>query len=391
MTLDEKGKLARKLTHALHQAPGNPELFTNIMKNAVAAAGIHMTDLSITIGDLTIRLAEQLRDAKRDAKPTYDTLTDMAGTKINFGTRPERALAEVLGVTVKNIEDHKRHGRVPRMWLDKIRALPDLDETSTDFDAETQRVIELLAENGYSAATIQDCFRRIRTSRAGLRQIEKIVHGSVGPLAEEELGQMQCNLFSAAHDADPRFAIWVATQLRTDTNAAVTAVNAKQAEKLRIRFKREIEMRQSDPAYRRVAKAAELIQRPQRSGARSPGSDRFSESSRFRVRLDRLFGDEAPDRRNRRLAQLTGLDERHTLDLLNGANAVNEVWWKFLGDVEAAVTGTKVEPVRNEQTPPAGAMELSPNLGDGKGQTAAARLIPAVSQDANGRLQGGRG
>src|SRR5207249_4326506 len=116
-----------------------------------------------------MRLAEQLRDARRDAKPTFDTLIDMAGTKISLGKKPERALADVLGVTVKIIDDHKQHGRVPRVWLDKIRAMPDLDETRAEFDADTQRVVELLAENGYTPATIHDSFRRIRTSRAGAK------------------------------------------------------------------------------------------------------------------------------------------------------------------------------------------------------------------------------
>jgi hypothetical protein len=109
-------------------------------------------------------------------------------------------------------------------------------------------------------------------------------------------------------------------------------------------------MRQSDLAYRRVANAAELIQRPLRSGARSSEMDPFSDSRRLRSRLDSLFADEALDRRNRRLAQLTGLDERHTLDLLNGANSVNDVWWNFIAEIEAAVAGNKVETFKSEQS-----------------------------------------
>jgi hypothetical protein len=350
MNLDEKAKLARKLTHALHQAPENPELFTNILKNTVSAAGVHITDLSVTVSDLTLRLAEQLRDAKRDAKPTFDTLIDMAGTKLSLGKRPERTLADALGVTVKNIEDHKQHGRVPRAWLDKIKALPDLDETRAEFDEQTQRVIELLAENGYAPAAIQDCFRRIRTSRAGLRQIDRIVYGSAGQLDAEELKRMGRDLFGAADDAKTRFEIWLSTHLRTDTQLEGNALNPRQAEKLRARFKREIEMRQSDPAYRKVAKAAELIQRPLRPSGRSSETDTFSASRQLRSRLDRLFGDAASDRRNRRLAQLTGLDERHTGDLLNGANAVSELWWNFLGRVEAAVTGDGVEVFKSGQS-----------------------------------------
>lgn len=350
MNLDEKAKLARKLTHALHQAPDNPDLFANVVKNVVAAAGIHITDLSISTGDLTTRLAEQLRDARRDAKPTYETLIDMAGTKISLTKKPERTLAEALGVPVKTIEDHKRHGRVPRVWLEKIRSLPELDETRAEFDSETQRVIELLAENGYAPAEIQDSFRRIRTSRAGLKQIEKIVYGTTGQLDAEELARMQRDLFDAGDDAQRRFGIWLSTHLRTNAKLDAKAVNPKQAEKLRTRFRRELELRQSDLAYRKVAKAAELIERPMRVGPRSSRADPFSDSRRLRSRLDCLFGDEAPDRRNRRLAQLTGLDDRHTLDLLNGANAVNEVWWNFFTELEAAATTRNVDTPTREQS-----------------------------------------
>jgi hypothetical protein len=174
------------------------------------------------------------------------------------------------------------------------------------------------------------------------------VYGSAGQLDADELKQMQNDLFGAAHEGEPRFAIWLSTHLRTDTKMDSKALNPKQAEKLRARFKREIELRQSDPAYRRVAKAAELIERPMRSGPRSLGADPFSDSRRLRSRLDVLFGDEAPDRRNRRLAQLTGLDDRHTLDLLNGANAVNEVWWNFFTEIEAAATASKVDTPKGE-------------------------------------------
>ncbi|MCP1829118.1 hypothetical protein J2R76_005818 [Bradyrhizobium sp. USDA 4532] len=342
MTLDEKSKLARKLTHALHQAPDNPELFANIMKATVASAGIHVTDLSVTIGDLTNRLAEQLRDAKRDSKPTFDTLIDMAGTKISLGKRPERALADALGVTVKTLEEHKQHGRVPRMWLDKIRALPDLDETTAEYDHETVRLIELLAENGYTPATIHDSFRRIRTSRAGARQIDKIVFGSAGQFDADEVRRMGSELFGTGQDAVPRLAVWLSTHLRSDAKFDAKELNPKQVEKLRSRFKREIEMRQNDPTYCRVASAAELIQRPTRSGARSAESDPFTDSRRLRQRLDSIFSDDASDRRNRRMAQLTGLDERHTLDLLNGANSVSEAWWNFVDEVERALGRQRV-------------------------------------------------
>jgi hypothetical protein len=47
---------------------------------------------------------------------------------------------------------------------------------------------------------------------------------------------------------------------------------------------------------------------------------------------------------------ITGLDERHTLDLLNGANAVNEVWWNFINEVETAVAGNKVQTSNNHRS-----------------------------------------
>jgi hypothetical protein len=352
MVVDEKANLARKLTHALHQAPENPELFVNVVKNLVKSNGLHITDLSVSVGDLTIRLAEQLREARRDAKPTFDTLIDIAGTKLSLGKRPERTLSEVLGVSASTIEDHKKLGRVPRVWLDKIKSLPDLDETRAEFDPPTQRVIELLAESGYRPGAIHESFMRIRTSRAGLHQIEKVVHGSAGELRSEELMRMKRDLFSSAKDAERRFEVWLATQLRSETKTdvkAVYALNPKQVERIRARFKREIDLRVSDPAYKRIATAAELIDRPVRGGARSVDADPFASSRRLRTRLDELFGDEVPDRRNRRLAQLTGLDERHTLDLLNGANAVNEMWWTFLNQVEASAKRDKIESAKSLQ------------------------------------------
>ena len=210
-------------------------------------------------------------------------------------------------------------------------------------------MIELLAENGYSPRAIQDCFRSIRTSRAGARHIERIVYGSAGQFDVDELRQMERDLFGTAADAGQRFGIWLSTHLRTKSKINASALNPKQGEKLRARFKRELEMRQIDAAYRQVASVAELIERPSRSGTRSlrlsllliPG--RSARALTGFLMMGRLFGG------IRRLAQLTGLDDRHTLDLLNGANAVNEVWWIFLAEVEtAAAPGTSIETPKGE-------------------------------------------
>ncbi|MBM1169921.1 hypothetical protein [Microvirga arabica] len=340
MDIDQKAKLARKLTHALHQAPDNPQLFVNIVSQVTRSASLHMTDLAITFGDLTTRLAEQLRDARKDAKPTFDNLFDMASTKVPLGKNPNRVLADVLGVTTRTIEEHKKLGRVPRGWIEKIRSLPDLDETSSEFDVETKHVIEILSERGYSPQKIRDVFGRIRTSRAGLRQIEKIAHAEGGQLHVDELAQIGRELFGDRPQAERCLQIWLMTQLRVQSELPADrnpALSSKQVEKLRTRFKREKEFRQNDPVYRTVSLAAELIERPIRANSRSAAGDMTADPINLRSFLSRLFGEGAEERHNRYLAQLTGLDDRHTLDLLKGANRVCEAWWDFLHRVEGEV------------------------------------------------------
>ena len=63
MDIETKAKLANRLTHALHQAPNHPEVFTTVLGQTIRTAGLHITDLAITFGDLTNRMAERLREA----------------------------------------------------------------------------------------------------------------------------------------------------------------------------------------------------------------------------------------------------------------------------------------------------------------------------------------
>jgi hypothetical protein len=187
----------------------------------------------------------------------------------------------------------------------------------------------------------------VRANRAGMKQIANAVHGQDGQMDVDELRRMQGQLFGDKPDARRRFQIWVGTHLRflpeqpTDNLARI--LNTTQVERLRARFKREVQLRDSDVAYKRVAQAAELIVRPLRASSRAGHVDRMAESRELRVRLERIFADaieeragDQPERLNKRLSQLTGLDERHTLDLLNGANGVGDAWWRFLDAVEIA-------------------------------------------------------
>jgi hypothetical protein len=347
MDLETKAKLANKLTRALHQAPEHPETFVNIVRQVIGTAGLHITDLAIVFGDLTNRMAEQLRAARNDAQPTYENLVDLAQTKINLGRKPEKALSTAIGVSVAMVEECRRRGRVPRAWFQKVQALPDLDETRQQLDAETTRVARLLAEKGYSVEQIYAAFQHVRANRAGMKQIANAVHGQDGQMDVDELRRMQGQLFGDKPDARRRFQIWVGTHLRflpeqpTDNLARI--LNTTQVERLRARFKREVQLRDSDVAYKRVAQAAELIVRPLRASSRAGHVDRMAESRELRVRLERIFADaieeragDQPERLNKRLSQLTGLDERHTLDLLNGANGVGDAWWRFLDAVEIA-------------------------------------------------------
>lgn len=337
MDLSEKAKLARKLTHSLHQAPQNPQVFVNVLNQLLGGAGVHITELEITFGDLTLRLAERVREAERDTAPTFENLMDIAGTKMSLGRNPIRAVADVLGVSAKTLEDQRSHGRVRRAWLEKIRALPDLDETRADFHEDAKGIIEILAEKGYSPSAIRDAFGHIRTSRAGLAQIEKVVHGQQGQIDADELLRMQRDLFGNLPDAERRFHTWLATQLRSElpqSTAPARTFTAKQAEKVRTRFIRECELRKVDGVYRRVAEIADLIERPVRAARAANRSD---DADRLRASLTRLFGDDFADRRDRRFSQLTGLDDRHAGDLIKGANPIGEAWLQFLDRIESAL------------------------------------------------------
>ena len=348
MDTEAKSKLATKLTRVLHQAPNHPENFATVVRQLLDSAGLHITDLAVTIGDdLNTRMAERVRAANAAAPPTFDNLLDIAGTKIPLGRTPDRALAAALAVSVKQVADCRQHGRVPRSWLDKIRSLPNLDETHAKLDAETARVAKLLAIEGFPPEEICGVFQRIRTSRAGLKQIANAVHGQEGPLTAQELTDMREGLFNSATDADDAFAVWLSTHIRAKIAALdelPRTLNVGQVEKLRARYKREMELRRIDLNYRRVATAADRIERPLKPTARTGSTDPTADARRLRSEVVGLFGDNA-DRCASRFAQLTGLDDRHALDLLSGANRINKCWWDFLDEVRQKLFPTDELPL----------------------------------------------
>lgn len=359
MDTEAKSKLATKLTHALHQAPNHPENFATVVRQLLNSAGLHITDLSVTIGDLHTRMAEQLRAARADAPPSFDNLVDIAGAKIPLGRNPERALAKALGVSVKHVEACK-HGRVPRSWLDKIRNLPEVDETHAKLDAETARVAKLLAAEGLPPEQIYNVFQKIRVSRAGLKQIANAVHGPEGPLTAQELADMREGLFNDMPDADDAFVVWLSAHTRTKMAALdefPRAFNLGQVEKLRARYKRELELRRGDPNYRRVATAADRIERPLKRAAATGSTDPTGDARRLRSEVAALFGDNA-DRCVIRFTQLTGLDDKHAADLLGGAARINKCWWDFLAEVRQKVFPTDELPLLRSINGGAAAQEL---------------------------------
>ena len=348
MDSEKKAKLARKLTGALHQAPDNPELFTNILIQMLASNGLHLTELAVTIGDTTSRLVEQLQTARRNAPPTFDNLVDLAGTKIILGRVPERALAKALHVTVNVVQEYKKSCRVPRAWFDKVHALPDLKDTQTQLDPEIKHVVCLLARSGYAPKKIHSAFEQIRSTRTGFKQILIALYGNQGMLAADELGRMQEELFGGRSEPDRRFKIWLETQLRAKAvvvDHPALGLSPKQVERLRNRFVREVMLRRDSPAYQTVAAAAELIERPVRANPRGRHAVASRDARELQSRLGRILGGEGDERLAMRLAQLTGLDDRHASDLLKGANGIGEVWWKFLDMVEAKLPGGGAYPL----------------------------------------------
>jgi len=343
---EEKAKVVRKLTQALHQAPDQPHNFANVPQQVIGSSGLHITDLAITIGDTTSILAKQLQAARRNAPPTYENLVDLASKKLNLGRHPERALAEVLGVPLRSVAEQKQSGRVPRGWFEKIHDLPDLDETRAYLDSETKRVVHILGQQGYSPEDIHNVFQRIRMTRAGVKQLASALHGTDGDVDANAVSRMREGLFGDRPNAEGRLKIWLATHARleeADTVDPSLGLSPRHSERVRIRYVREIELRRDDPAYRRVAEAAELIARPFRAKSRREKVDLLAEARELRLRLHRLFGDHLEDRLTVRFAQLTGLDDRHALDLLKGANGVGDVWWRFLEAVEHAGGPVPVE------------------------------------------------
>jgi hypothetical protein len=342
---EEKAKVARKLTHALHQAPDQPANFAHALRQVIGSSGLHITDLAITIGDTTSVLAKQLQAARRNAPPTFENLVDLAGRKLNLGRHPERTLADVLGVPPRSVGDQRRSGRVPRGWFDKIHALPDLEPTRTHLDAETKRVVHILGQQGYSPEDVYDLFQRIRRTRTGIKQLASALHGADGDV-DSAFDRMRHELFGDRPDAEIRFKIWLATHARlegAETADPSLGLSPKHAERVRTRYAREIELRRDDLPYRHVAEASELIPRPLRAKSRRQKVDLSAEARELRLRLHRLFGDYLEDRLTVRFAQLTGLDDRHVLDLLKGANGVGDVWWGFLAAVEQGAAAAAVD------------------------------------------------
>ena len=216
MDSEEKAKVSRKLTHALHQAPEQPHNFGSVLQQVVNSSGLHITDLAITIGDTTSVLAKQLQAARRNAPPTFENLIDLAGQKLKLGRNPECALAEVLGVSPRSVAEQKRSGRVPRGWFDKIHALPDLEDMRTHLDAKTKTAVELLGKGGCSAELICDLFQHIRTTRVGVKQIANVLHGTEGGVDAADPCRMRHELFGNGPDAAKRFKIWLATNVRRE-------------------------------------------------------------------------------------------------------------------------------------------------------------------------------
>jgi len=346
MDAEEKAKVARKLTHALHQAPNQPANFAHALQQVIGTRGLHITDLAITIGDTTSVLAKQLQAARRNAPPTFENLVDLAGRKLNLGRHPEHALAEILGVPPRSIVQQRESGRVPRGWFDKIHALPDLDATQARLDSDTKRVVHILGQQGYSPEDIHDLFQRIRTTRVGVKQLASVLHGADGDVDDTAFSRMRQELFGDRSDAETRFRIWLATHARLNgagTTDPTLGLSPRHAERVRTRYARELELRLADLPYRRVAEAAELIPRPLRAKARRQKVDLPAEARELRLRLRRLFGDYLEDRLTVRFAQLTGLDDRHVLDLLKGANGVGDIWWRFLEAIEQRDVAATVE------------------------------------------------
>jgi hypothetical protein len=345
MDWEAKAKLALKLSSALHQAPDNPENFATVLQKVLRTNGLHITDVEISIGDSARRMNKELQAARLNAQPTFANLIDLAETKINLSRNAERALAMALSVPLGTIQERKRAGRVPRVWLQKIQALPDLDETTVQLDLELKKVVAILAENGYSPDAISDVFSRVRITRAGGRQIAAVVHGVTSGFSAADLSRVGDQLFGARVDGDRRLHVWVETQLRVDIDGLDglnRVLNPRNVEKLQSRFDRELRMRQNDKAYARVALAAELIDRPRRWAKVDRGrNDRDPQG--LRQRLQSIFGDGTDDGLSVRFAQLSGLDDRHTQDMLKGADGVTAAWWAFLSDVEKQLRASPVE------------------------------------------------
>jgi hypothetical protein len=348
MDQEAKAKLASRLSSALHQAPDHPENFANVLTKQLATHGMHISDLRITFGDIDSFMAKQLQAAKRNAPPTYVNLMDMAEPKLSLkGRTPERALADALGVPPSEVVEWKRAGIVPRIWFDRVHALPGLDETTAELSPEVKRVVEALFDDGFSPDEIHQVFVRMRTTRISAKQIEVMQQQNV-TIGVPEIGSMRDELFGRRSDRKKRMDIWLATHLEEPVDSGTApSLSKDQADRLSDRYRTEIRLRGEDPCYARAAETAELMPRPRRALGHRGRSSSGGAGSVARV-LSAVFGDQT-DAANR-LSQLTGLTPRHALDLVKGSNNLPDDWTEFLNAVAAqlrqnAVTAEeRVEP-----------------------------------------------
>jgi hypothetical protein len=334
MDQEAKAKLASRLSSALHQAPNHPENFANVLAKQLATHGLHISDLRITFGDIDSYLAKQLQAAKRNAPPTFANLIDMATPKLRLkGRTPERALAEAIGVPPGEVMERKRAGVVPRIWFDRVHALPELDETTAELSPELRRAVEALADDGFTLDEIHQVVARIRTTRISAKQIASSLRQNV-TIAALEIGNMRDNLFGHHHDKATRMEIWLETHLKRPVADAVAplSLSSKEAGRLCERYKAEVRMRKDDNGYKRAAEVAELIPRPRRQVGHR-GSSSGGGAAAVSAMVAAVFGDQTDAAT--RLSQLTGLTARHALDLVKGSNNLPDDWAEFLNTVAA--------------------------------------------------------
>lgn len=377
MDQEAKAKLASRLSAAMHQALDHPENFANVLAKQLVTHGLHISDLRITFGDIDSYMAKQLQAARRNAPPTYANLIDIAMPKLSLKARtPERALGEALGVPLSEVIERKRAGTVPRIWFERVHALPEPDETTAELAPEVRRAVEALADDGFTPDEIHQVFALMRTTRISAKQIT-VLHRQNVAFCVSETESMRDTLFGHRHDKDARMQNWLATHLKRPVAAAAAplSLSTKEADRLRERYKAEVRMRSEDNGYKRAAEAAELMPRPRRvvgHRGRSSGGGTAAVSAI----LGAVFGDQSDAAT--RLSQLTGLTARHALDLVKGSNNLPDDWIEFLDAVavllrhDSCEVSTELASVRE-----AGKVQSALDLrGGGREMPMAAHAIP---------------